>query len=262
MAFCTACGAELENDANFCAGCGARVGATATAVAPPADVSAAGPAHAADPDYAGFFGHRRRNRDFRAHVEAALADDILSADEEASLMAWAEAQGVTDADWRKHFGDLLDRMLIASVNDGRLPDVTAQANLVLAKGERVHLLVAASLMKEVAIREFRGGSGGFSIPIAKGVRYRTSRFRGRSVVVGTELQVADQGTLSITSVRAVFAGTRRTIELPYAKLAHLNVFTDGISFNVTNRQTVPLFKVPNGHVVAAIVSAAAQRAIG
>src|SRR5438045_9795905 len=114
-------------------------------------------------------------------------------------------------------------------------------------------------MKEVAIREFRGGGGGFSIPIAKGVRYRTTSFRGHNVVVGTELQVADEGTLSVTSVRAVFTGARRTIELPYANLAHLNVFTDGVSFNMTNRQAVPLFKVPNGHVVAAIVSAAAKR---
>jgi hypothetical protein len=39
------------------------------------------------------------------------------------------------------------------------------------------------------------------------------------------------------------------------------VFTDGVSFNMTNRQTVPLLKVPSGHVVAAMVNAAAQRAM-
>ena len=59
----------------------------------------------------------------------------------------------------------------------------------------------------------------------------------------------------------MFAGQRKTLDLPYAKLANLNVFGDGVSFNMTNRQTVPLFKVPNGQVAAAIINAAAQRAM-
>jgi hypothetical protein len=214
------------------------------------------------PTYSGLFGTRHRDRDFRAHVEQALADDILSKDEEERLFAWAEAQGITDQDWKKRFRDLLDRMLIASVNDGRLPDVTSQATIVLKPGETAHYVVVASLMKEVTLREFRGGSHGVSIPIVKGVRYRTGSFRGKSVVVGTQLQVADQGGLWVTSLRVVFVGQRKTLDLPYAKLANLNVFTDGVSFNMSNRQTVPLFKVPNGQVVAAIVNAAAQRAMG
>jgi hypothetical protein len=212
--------------------------------------------------YSGLFGKRHRDRDFRTHVEEALADDVLSKDEEEQLFAWAEAQGITDEDWKKRFRDLLDRMLIASVNDGRLPDVTSQASIVLKAGETAHYVVVASLMKEVTLREFRGGSHGVSMPIVKGVRYRTGSFRGKSVVVGTQLQVADQGGLWVTSLRVVFVGQRKTLDLPYAKLANLNVFTDGVSFNMSNRQTVPLFKVPNGQVVAAIVNAAAQRAMG
>jgi hypothetical protein len=207
------------------------------------------------------FGKRHRDRDFRAHVEQALADDVLTEAEETALFAWADAQGISKADWNKRFPDLFDRMLIASVNDGRLPDMTAQATIMLKAGETAHWVVTASLMKEVTLREFRGGSRGFSFPIVKGVRYRTGSFRGKSVVVGTELQVADQGGLWLTSLRAVFTGRRKTLDLPYAKLANLNVYTDGISFNMTNRQAVPLFKVPNGHVVAAIVNATAQRAL-
>lgn len=266
MAFCTACGAQLVDGARFCSSCGAAVTQTqAPAAAPPSVQQATPPPPAAQSapveDYSGFFGRRRRDRDFREHVEQALADDILSESEEKELFAWAAQQGIKDEDWRKHFGDLLDRMLIASVNDGRLPDVTNQAHIMLKAGERVHLLVNASLMKEVTLREFRGGSRGVSIPIVKGVRFRTGSFRGKSVVVGTQLQVADQGALYMTSQRVVFAGQRKTVELPYAKLANLNVFTDGVSFNMTNRQTVPLFKVPSGQVVAAIVNAAAQRAV-
>ena len=232
--------------------------AAATPVDARSPVSVPEPATA--PSYEGLFGKRHRDRDFRAHVEQALDDDILSATEEADLFAWAETQGITDRDWPK-FRDLLDRMLIASVNDGRLPDITSQATIVLKPGERAHYVVTASLMKEVTLREFRGGSHGFSFPIVKGVRFRTGSFRGKSVVVGTQMQVADQGGCWVTSLRVVFTGQRKTLDLPYAKLANLNVFTDGVSFNMTNRQTVPLLKVPSGQVVAAIVNAAAQRAM-
>jgi hypothetical protein len=258
MAFCAACGTQLEPNANFCARCGAPATVGSTEVSQP-DTTAGTAVERSR--YDGLFGRHRRNKDFGAQVEAALADDLLTQAEEDRLLAWATAQGVTDQDWRKRFADLLDRMLIAAVNDGRMPDITAQADIVLKRGEVAHLRVPASLMKEVAVREFRGGGSGVSIPIVKGVRYRTGSFRGRSIVVGTELQVADQGSLWITSLRAVFVGTRKTLELPYARLAHLNVFTDGVSFNVTNRQSVPLFKVPNGEVVAAVVNAAAQRAM-
>lgn len=256
MAFCTTCGAQLVDGARFCSSCGA-----ATSTPTTAEITApAPPPPATDPDrYDGLFGKRHRDQDFREQVERALEDDSLTEAEEHDLMSWAEAQGITQDDWRKHFADLHDRMLIAQVNDGRLPDVTDQAQIMLKNGERAHLVAPASLMKEVTLHEFRGGSRGVSIPIAKGVRFRTGSFRGKSVVVGTELQTADQGMLCITSLRAVFAGQRKTLDLPYAKLANLNVFTDGISFNMSNRQTVPLLKVPSGQVVAAMINAAVQR---
>jgi hypothetical protein len=270
MAFCSACGSKLVDDARFCSACGAPILPTDTARAgslpapatPPQAPAptAASPVAEASP-YSGLFGKRHRDRDFRAHVEQALADDILTEAEETALFAWADAQGISKADWNKRFPDLFDRMLIASVNDGRLPDMTAQATIMLKAGETAHWVVTASLMKEVTLREFRGGSRGVSIPIVKGVRYRTGSFRGKSVVVGTELQVADQGGLWLTSLRSVFTGRRKTLDLPHAKLANLNVFTDGISFNMTNRQTVPLFKVPNGQVIAAIVNSAAQHGL-
>src|SRR3954467_6951590 len=148
MAFCTACGARLVDGARFCSSCGAAV-TPAPAPAPPSVQQAAAASPAAEEHYSGFFGRRRRDRDFRTHVEQALADDILSESEEQELFAWADRQGIKQEDWRKHFSDLLDRMLIAGVNDGRLPDVTEQASIMLKAGERVHMLVPASLMKEV-----------------------------------------------------------------------------------------------------------------
>ncbi len=58
----------------------------------------------------------------------------------------------------------------------------------------------------------------------------------------------------------MFIGAKKTVEMPYSKLASLGVFTDGVQFHQSNRQTAPLFKVPDGEAVAAVVNAAARRA--
>jgi hypothetical protein len=116
-------------------------------------------------------------------------------------------------------------------------------------------------MKEVTIREWQAGSVGISVPLGeRGIRVRVGGTRGRNVVVGTELQVADTGVLWITSRRAIFTGARKTVEMQFVKLANLTVFENGVQFHVTNRQTPSLFTVRNGEVVAAVVNAAVQRA--
>ncbi len=117
------------------------------------------------------------------------------------------------------------------------------------------------MLKEVIDRVFRGGSRGVSIPIAKGIRYRTGSFRGKTVVVGSHLETADSGTLTVTSNRIVYTGTRKTLEVPYTKLAAIDGFTDGIRIHASNRQNAPLFKMApsNASIIAATISAAAQR---
>jgi hypothetical protein len=145
------------------------------------------------------------------------------------------------------------------VNDGRL-GVIAEPHLITKKNEVVHLETNASLMKEVAKREFRAGTTGVSFRIAKGVTWRTGAIRGKSVVVGTELQAADSGVLAVTSERLAYMGGK-TIELPYAKLMNLEVFSDGVRVHASNRQNAPLFKVEHGvgEVIAATVNAAMQK---
>ncbi len=244
VAFCTKCGAALETNARFCSSCGAP-----EEITPTADATR----------YKGLFGKYHRDSDFRAKVEQILAHDILTPTEEQHLLDWAQTQGITADDWGKKFRDLLDRMLIASVNNGRLPDVTARCQVLLRKSEVAHYFENASLMKEAKQRELRGGGSGISFRIAKGVAFRTGAFRARTVVIGTSLLQADGGTLTVTSLRTVFSGHRKTLDLPHAKLVHLNVYNDEISFNMSNRQTVPLFRVHSGQVVGAIINAAAAR---
>lgn len=190
--------------------------------------------------------------------DRALADEVITRDEEARLERVAAALGLTPSDVEQAIQQYRAPLFIAQVNDGRLPEFHT-ARIMLKRGEIAHLESAAQLLKEVQIKEFRGGSRGVSFRIAKGVSYRVGASRGRMHVIGTELQVQDEGTLMVTSQRAVFAGTRKTVEVSFAKLIGLNVFNDGIQFHVSNRQNPSLFRVESGPMVAAAENGATQR---
>jgi hypothetical protein len=203
----------------------------------------------------------RRGADaFRRYAENVLADDCLTADEEDAFTEIARVLGVEQEQFDSTFRDVLRRMVVARANDGRLPEVQSP-HLIAKKNEVVHQESAAALMKEVVLREFRGGYSGFSFPIAKGIRYRTGSARGHSVVVGTDMQVEDTGMLTVTSQRIAYMGSRKTMEIPFSKLMNLDVFTDGIRFHASNRQKAPLFKMEEGmgDVIAATINAAIKR---
>ena len=150
--------------------------------------------------------HRLGEQAVTEYADVVLADDHLTEDEEDALTALAEAVGFTQDDFRKH--DLYGRLQVAKVNAGRLPVVEAP-RLMAKRGEVVHLETSAALMKEVAVREWQGRSSGFSFPITKGVRYRVGSTRGHLVTVGTQLQIADTGFLSVTNQRIAYLGSRR-----------------------------------------------------
>lgn len=197
-------------------------------------------------------------RGLLAAFERALADEVITRDEEARLEALANALGFTESDVQQAIMEYRAPLFIAQVNDGRLPELYS-TRIMLKKNEVAHLETAASLLKEVQIREYRGGSRGVSFRIAKGVSYRVGASRGQMHVIGTEIQTQDEGMLTVTSHRAVFAGTRKTVEVSFAKLLGLNVYNDAIQFHVSNRQNPSLFRVESGPMVAAAVNGATQR---
>ena len=200
--------------------------------------------------------HKLHLETFDTYVDNALEDDCLTEEEERHIFQMAAALGL---DAQLQLDDIMSRLVVAKVNDGRLPTVS-EPKIMVKKGEVVHAEMTSALLKSVKIREYQGGYRGFSFRIVKGVRYHTGSTRGRSVVVGTKLEVQDEGILSVTSQRAVYIGAGKTIELPYKKLVNLNVFSDGVQFHMSNRVNPPMFRLKQGHgdVVAAIVNEASQ----
>ncbi len=201
--------------------------------------------------------HKNAFREFALEV---LSDDILTEAEEDKLMTMGSALGITTQVLNNELRDILRRIFVARINDGRIP-THPNPRIVLKKGEVGYLETNADLLKEVAVREYRGGYSGFSFRIARGVRYHVGGVRGQSVVVGTEIQTADQGVLVVTSHRTVYVGSRKTIELPHTKLVMLDILTNAVRFHMSNRQNPVFLKLTleDGDVVAAAVNYATQK---
>jgi hypothetical protein len=194
----------------------------------------------------------------RWYLDQILKDEVLTEDEERRLLAVCEGLFRTPDEVRTVLAPYRPQLFIARVNDGRLPVLTS-GRLLLKKAEVLHLEEPASTLKEVVQREYRGSSQGVSFRIAKGVYYRVGSQRGHMVEVGRSWQPDDSGTLSITSQRLVFTGTRHSVEMLYAKLLSLNVFTDAVEVHVSNRQKPTTLRVPNGPMITAAVNSAMQR---
>ena len=135
-----------------------------------------------------------------------------------------------------------------------------ETSLLLKKDETPVLDVGVNLLKEVADRRFEGGSQGVSIPIGsihgRTVRYRVGEYRGHMVTVGHHWEPSDRGQLTVTDKRAVFHGSRKTLEFPFAKLATLNLYSDAIALGVTTRQTTSMFGTGDPELVAGLIHAA------
>lgn len=196
-----------------------------------------------------------------AAVRNVIADDVVTEEEESHLRRLGDVLGTPMQGLATNNFALFEELAIAEINDGRFP-VLADPPIMVRKGEKVYASFNADLMKEVVIREFRGGSSGISVPLGGGVRYRVGGMRGRSVVVGSELVAQDSGLLVVTSTRSVFVGQKKTLEFRNDKLVGLEQFADGLRLNVSNRQTASLFTFPPGQspsIAAALISASSSQ---
>ncbi|MDZ7727688.1 MAG: hypothetical protein U5Q44_05520 [Dehalococcoidia bacterium] len=203
---------------------------------------------------------RLHDRAFREVAEGMLEDDVLTAEEERDLLRVGERLDVTDDRFQSaELADLRSRLVVAQVNDGRLPELDpSDVRLMLKKNETAHATIHATLMKERTIREYKSGHSGFSFRVMKGVYYHVGGSKGQAKNVGSEMVPDDQGVLTITSRRAVFTGTKRTRVFEYRNLLDMEVFDDGLRLAVSNRQTSSLFQLESGDVAAALINAAAQ----
>lgn len=95
-------------------------------------------------------------------------------------------------------------------------------------------------------REFRGGSTGVSVRIARGVYLRQGAFKGRQVEVEEPVHV-DTGLLGITTKHIYFAGPSRSFRIRHSKIVSLTPYSDGLGLTRDTASAKPeTFRVNDG----------------
>ena len=171
-------------------------------------------------------------RAWEAAVESALEDGLLTLDEENALNRYMD-----------HFGlnrDRLDRngvltqmvkgAVLRDVAQGIVPNrqrITGRLPFNLMKSEKlVWVMQDVDYLEVVTRRERRGSSHGVSIRIARGVYYRPSTFRSRSVE-WEETVHQDTGLLGFTTKHLYFSGVRKRFRVRYDRIVDFEPFSDG-----------------------------------
>jgi len=194
----------------------------------------------------------------RAFLTQLLEDNVITEEEDDWSNRVMGALGL-DSDWiSTNMLPETVEVMTARANSGRL-EPADEHELITKGGEEVYLEVVASKTKEVVIKEFQGGYAGVSYKVSKKMRVNTGGTRGRMVPVGTEIQVEDVGILSITNQRVVFMGSKKTQEFLYTKLVGINMFEEGLTLGVSNRQEASSFQLDHPQIAAATINAAASR---
>lgn len=169
---------------------------------------------------------------FEAHKEKKAAEAAQAA-EQAAQTHKAEAL----QEWNDQLQDLQSLLVIASGQS-----TSGLTALMLKPGEiGVAQITNVSLVEDrKGAGEWKGASQGVSFPIGhvagRPVRYRVGQTRGHYVQGAPVPTAIDTGTLSITSQRIVFQGSKKSTECTFAKLLGIQHGAGGLTISVSNRQ--------------------------
>lgn len=166
-------------------------------------------------------------------VEQFLEDGILDTTEEKRLVEFKERFALSQSELDRN-GALTKTAKAAVLRDvlnGVIPQrMSVDGNLPinLQKGEQIVWAFSGSkYLEDKTRRQFVGGSQGVSVRVMKGVYYRVGAFKGQAVE-HTERVHIDTGWVVVTNKNIYFAGPRKSVRLPYAKIVSFEPFSDGI----------------------------------
>ena len=119
-----------------------------------------------------------------------------------------------------------------------------ESPVILKRGEAACWVAPASLARNQTRRQWVGGSQGFSFPIGHtGIRYRVGSFHGHPIEQQS-LTKLDSGTLVITNQRIAFIGRTKSTSIPFAKLLHVECYSDGVGVFVEGRENPDFYLTP------------------
>ncbi|HEU0189620.1 MAG TPA: hypothetical protein VFQ97_06435 [Gallionella sp.] len=98
---------------------------------------------------------------------------------------------------------------------------------LLKSGEKAYGSIFASL-QEVQTVGYSGGTSGVSLRVVKGLTVRTGGIRAHAV---KDAVIVASGELVITDRRVLFAGDRKSFDIPLESILNVNNYSDGFCFH-------------------------------
>lgn len=169
---------------------------------------------------------------FEAHKEKKAAEAAQAAEQAAQAHKAAALQ-----EWNDQLQDLQFLLSVASGHSS-----SAVTALMLKPDEiGVAQITNVGLIEDrKGAGEWKGASQGVSFPIGhvagRPVRYRVGQTRGHYVQGAPVPTAVDTGTLSITSQRVVYQGSKKSAECAFTKLLGIQHGEGGLTISVSNRQ--------------------------
>lgn len=166
-------------------------------------------------------------------VQQFLEDGVLDANEESRLVEFKErfALSQDELDRNGAFMRTAKAGVLRGILGGVISDrVSLDGSLPinLQRGERVVWAFAGSqYLEDKTRREFVGRSQGVSVRVMRGVYYRVGAFKGHPVE-HTERVLVDTGLVVVTDKNIYFAGSKKSVRIPYAKIVTFEPFSNGV----------------------------------
>ena len=122
--------------------------------------------------------------------------------------------------------------ILRDLTEGKIPEqrikIDGQLPFLFQKSESlIWVFTNVEFYEQRTRTEYRGGSQGVSVRVAKGVYYRTSSFKGRPVQI-SEMKYIGTGILALTTKHIYFGSPEKKIKIPINKLVSIEPYEDGI----------------------------------
>lgn len=163
-----------------------------------------------------------------------LEDGVLSVEEEERICGFMDHFNLGQSDLDKHGSYMKMSMAIVlrELTEGRIPEmeikVDGQLPFLFQKSESlIWLFNQVEFYEQRTRTEFRGGSQGVSVRVAKGVYYRAGAFKGKPVKY-EEMKHIGNGILALTTKHIYFSYPNKSFKIPFNKIIALEPYENGI----------------------------------
>lgn len=167
-------------------------------------------------------------------VEDVFEDGVVSEEEEKALASIASEFKMTQSELDKtgSYTKVVKGAVLRDVMEGKMPKnrIEFQGQLPFNLQKKEVLIWVFQNVKYYELktkREFKGGSTGMSVRIAKGVYLRQSAFKGRPVVTQETVHIGT-GLLGITNKYLYFSSGQKSFRIKFDSIMSISPYSDGI----------------------------------